>query len=746
MSQVSQERDCTKTEARAAAKAIILLLIKAFKDAQLYPATNPVVIESIKNSVQALKDVLGKQESAELLVDKGYLFLDGISAGANESRIAEFSLFLYRRGIHKLIFNPYLEFEEMRSLLGILAMKPEEIEESGGIAYLLGEKGIIGTTVESKGDLAIVDGAKLSVSEQDLLELESIRDLELTAEQLSSPRSFSRIFAEVEGGDLANIERLRALLGNPELFSILLEKFAVKRAAVEKTVDPTSRVETMLEILRSVGAAVTSLPSTNERAQLLENLSLSVRNLSTNSRNVLVNQGIVPNLSVNSVESNILSRFPVQNLTDVLCQNFRVGGGTASVMASYFKNLDFTQVDRSELAGALRNMLKQDEMLTPQVEAVLASEEAKSAPSKKDAVRGAPMPDVPVFKVEGYPAEKIVFKADERAELGTRMGAELAAPDAAYMIPSLLTLFRYESIPANLAVIIERATLYIEHLFATGNQEVAIDFINALHIELENKAKELGETQLETVKKGVEKIDQYLGEQGIKPRIEALRKLSRENPEFNEIVTYFGNIGSPAVIELFNVLEDEESRHVRLLICEAIAQIGERAIETIAEQIDHPNWHVVRNAVSVLGQIGSPECVPALRAALSHEEFRVRKAALKSLAAVRTDEAIQEICSRVNSADSDTCRAALSWVAVMEAEQALPMLKQLLGDSRIWKLDEDILHLAIEALGNIDSEEATVFLEQLRRKRSILRRRKSGIIRKSARAELTKDRENNAHE
>lgn len=735
MSQVSQERDRTKLGATVDARSVVSCLIKAQKDLQMYPATNPVVVESVEKIVHTLRQGFEAGDKVELLVEKDCLFLDGVSVGENEARVAKFSLSLYRRGIHKLVFNQYIEFEEMRTLLSIINLKPEEIEEAGGIASVMRDRGIIGATVEAKGELAIVNGANLFVSEKDLLEIEGLKDLELTAEQMGTPQSFSRVFAQVEGEDLASMERLRKLLENPELFSMLLEKFAVQRKAADEQVDPTSRVGNMLDILRSVGGAVASLPSGNERTQMLKNLSLSVLGLSTDSRTNLVSRGIVPNLATNNVESNILSRFPMGNLTDALYQNFKVSGGTASMMESYFKNLDFSQIDRSELAGSLRQALKQDEMLTPEVEAVLS--QGGSVPEAVTAAKNRPvLRDVAIRRVKGYPPEKILFSADERVKLAEHATAGIAAPDAKYMVPRLLTLFRHERIPADLTVILERITLYMEHLFVGQNQRIAIELIKELHAELEDKKKELSESQLEPVKEAIDKIDKYLGEQGIQPRIDKLRELSRGSPEFNEILKYFASIGIPAISELFRALEEEESRHARLLICEALAHIGSKAVDTVAERVNHSRWHVVRNAVSILGQIGAPECVPYLKDALSHEEIRVRKAAMKGLAAIKTDEAVEAICSCVSSPDIETCKTALEWISVMETEQAFPMLKQVLNGEHIWKMDDDVLRLAIEALGSIDFESAIALLEVLSRKRSMFRRRKSALIRKAAGAEL----------
>ena len=233
-------------------------------------------------------------------------------------------------------------------------------------------------------------------------------------------------------------------------------------------------------------------------------------------------------------------------------------------------------------------------------------------------------------------------------------------------------------------------------------------------------------------------VEKYLGEDGIRQRIDTFREIDRESSDFRALVGYFAAIGSPAIAELLHSLEDEESRHVRLLICQALAQIGDTAIRAVAERINHPQWFVARNAVSILGQIGTPQCVSYLDKALSHEEVRVRKEALKGLASVRTDEAIDRLCACVNGDDIEACKTALGWVSVIGTERALPAVEELLDDDHIWKTDNDIVRLAIETLGNIGSEPAAALLESLTRKRRLWRRRKSALIRQTATAALQK--------
>ena len=736
--QASPHKDRAKTDKLSKAEYFIFAFIKAKNDLLIYPAANPVVNESIEEALRLLKENFASGEMACLFVEKDRIQVNGDSVGSGDPRVSKLTLALYRRGVRKLVIDPGITFEEIKDLLAAINLKVEEIEEAGGITALIQSRGISRAAVEDAAELTIVDGASLPVSDDAIDDIEGLEDIEMAAAQLDSTERFSRMFVRVEEGDLAGIRHLRKLLQNPEVFSGILEKFALHIQKVEGEVDPKARIERMLEVLQIVGSAIASLPSEDERSQMLNNLAVSVLGLSANLRDELVSQGIMPNLALKGVESNILSRFPVTQLADAILEDFQVSGGAASVMESYFRNLDLSETDSSTLADTLHYSLNQSGMMNPEIDAVLTSEgkgvgaSAEDAQTDRDgagAQEGGP-PELDVPRLAGYLPEKILFQGDERAELMRQVSKEFESPAADIMAPALLELMRHEKTPLNHAALVERAVSYMEHFLLNQDYERAADLLQGMRAELHDRAEIFSGKQLEPLR---DAVDTYIGEQGIRRVADNFRNLNRESPHFQSMVKYFAAIGSSAMKTLLRILEDEESRHVRLLICQALAQTGEKAVAAVAGKVNHPQWFVVRNAVSILGQIGTADCVPHLRKALTHQDSRVRREALKGLVSVKTEEAIDAVCACVSEEDTDMCKAALGWIAAMGTERALPALQNLLGKESIWKSDDDVVRLAIEALETIESESAVALLEELTETRRLLfRRRKAALIRQRA--------------
>ena len=715
--------------------------IKAKNDLRIYPPANPVVRESIDEALLSLKENF-KSEMVEIAIEKDRLLINHDEAGSTDPRVSKLSLALYRRGVRKVVIDPGITFDEMRLMLDALNMKAEDIAEAGGIIEVLRKRNITRAAVEGTADLMIMDGANLPVSDDAILDLTDIEDMDEDLSLIDTPEGFSQMFVRVGDGDVDGIKRLRKLFKHPEVFTGMLAKCALQLEKVVGGVDPAIRVYRMLDMLQALGTAIASMPSEDERSEMMKSMAISVLGLSADLRGELLSKGMIPNLALKGIESGILSRFPVTELADVLLENFQISGGAATVMEGYLNSLDMDRSNKKELTESLQYSLKQSGKLTPEVEALLmeeivqvntngGEEKAYTAPDPKKARN-----DFNVPSIDGYPPEIILFQGDEKAELISRTSRELESPLANEMALALLAMLHHERSPTNHTELVERYVSNIELALEKRDYERMPGLISGLRAERENKVEVFSTVQLKPLDEAIEK---YVGENGVKRILTAFKIMKKESLEFGKVVEYVSSLGPPALKSLLHSLEEEKSRHVRLLACQALAEIGDLAVDAVAEKLDHPQWFVVRNAASILGQIGVADCVPHLQQALSHTEPRVRREALKGLASIKTDEAVDLICGCVQEEDIDICKAALGWVAIIRSPQAFPALDHLLGNGFMWKAEDEVVRLAIQALGAIQEEEATALLEKLSRVRKLIfGRKKAALIREAAAASLGK--------
>ncbi len=741
MSQSSSREKRPKTDTESKAEKFLSAFIKAKNDLRIYPPANPVVNESLEKALLSLREGFGA-ETAEITVEKERLFINHEKAGANDPRVTKLSLGLYRRGVRKVAIDPQITLEELRLLLDSLNMKAEDIAEAGGITAVMRKRGVTHAGVESAAELTIVDGANLPASDDTLPEFDDIDDLDDNFERVDTPEGFNRMFVRVGDGDASSVKRLRKLLGNPEAVTSMLEKCALQLEKVGGDSDPTTRVRRMLDMLQALGAAISSMPSQGERSEMLKNMAVSVLGLSAGLRGELLNKGMMPSLALKGVESEILSRFPVTELADVLLENFQISGGAATVMEGYLGGLQMDRSNRRELTDTLHYSLKQSGRMTPEVEVLLKKEAEKvNAEGGEQEPYAAPDPskarmDFDLPRIDGYPPERILFQGDEKTELISQVTKEFESPSADMMAVAALDMLCYEKSPLNHAELLNHAAKYIDAFLSDSGYEKAAEMIHGLKAERESKAQVFSAAQLKPLDETIEK---YAGEKGIRRLLANFKNMKKESSEFKQLTEYFSSLGLPAVKALLGSLEDEKSRHVRLLTCQALARMGDLAVGVVANRLDHEQWFVARNAAAILGQIGTADCVAHLQKALSHAEPRVKREALKGLASMKTEEATGLICECVKEHDIDMCKAALGWVAILRSPRAMPALQGLLSAGFVWRADDEVVRLAIQALGAIEGEEPAEMLENLSETRRFLfRRKKAAFIRAVATAAISK--------
>jgi HEAT repeat protein len=741
MDQASSHKNSPKTDNHSKAEHFLSSFIKAKNDLRIYPPSNPVVSESLDEALLSLKENF-KSEMVEIAVEKDRLLINHERIGATDPRVDKLSLSLYRRGVRKIAVDPGIRFDEMRLLLDALNMKAEDIAEAGGIISILQKRNITHAAVEGTADLMIMDGANLPVSDDAVPDLSEFEEVNDDSSMADTPEGFGRMFVRVGDGDVDGIKRLRKLLNNPEGLTEMLERCTVQLEKVDGDIDPAIRVQGMLDMLQTLGTAISSLPSVDERSDMMKSMAVSVLGLSADLRGELVNKGIMPNLTLKGIESGILSRFPVTELADVLLENFQISGGAATVMEGYLNSLALDRSDKDELTETLQYSLKQSGKLTPHVEAVLMEKidrVNKSGGENKPYTAPDPQKarmDFKVPSIDGYSPESIMFQGDEKAELISSILNEFESPMVNEMAYTLLALLQHEKSPGNHAELVQRFIPCIDQSLERHDYERVSDMIGELKAERERKSNIFSALQLKPLDEAIEK---YVGEKGIRSVLKAFKTMKRESKEFKTVTQYFSTLGLSAVTSLLHSLEDEKSRHVRLLTCQVLAEIGDIGIDAVAERLDHLQWYVVRNAVSILGQIGTADCVSHLQKALSHPEPRVQREALKSLASIKTEQAVELICECVNECDVEICKAALGWVAVIRSPQALPSLERLLANGFLWEADDEFVRLAIQALGAIPADEAIPLLEKLRKtRRLIFGRKKAALIRETAALSLNK--------
>ncbi|MBE0598816.1 MAG: HEAT repeat domain-containing protein [Desulfuromonadales bacterium] len=162
--------------------------------------------------------------------------------------------------------------------------------------------------------------------------------------------------------------------------------------------------------------------------------------------------------------------------------------------------------------------------------------------------------------------------------------------------------------------------------------------------------------------------------------------------------------------------EEKELAHRRLII-EALICHGAPAVPLLTEFLTDGRWFVVRNAVSILGEIREPSTASLLPPLLQHRDLRVARETIRALTKIGGTRAVGILLSLVEGNDQDLARQALLSLGAMKNTAAVPTLLRLIDRSDLLGKRFELKKGAIKALGEIGTTEASPTLVALLKRR-----------------------------
>ncbi|HEX8169059.1 MAG TPA: HEAT repeat domain-containing protein [Thermoanaerobaculia bacterium] len=184
------------------------------------------------------------------------------------------------------------------------------------------------------------------------------------------------------------------------------------------------------------------------------------------------------------------------------------------------------------------------------------------------------------------------------------------------------------------------------------------------------------------------------------------------------LVARVGGAIAPRVIE---ALGNEEDRNRRGRLVKALKTIGQPAFPHLVDALGAPTWFIVRNALNVLGDIGTAEHVEPIGRKLQHGDPRVRRAAARALGKIGGSEAELLLIAAMNDKDSETQAEVLLCLGAMKAHTAVTGVTEL-ARARLLGTDEKVRELAVTTLGQIGSDAALPVLGDILKPKSFFTR------------------------
>ncbi len=181
-----------------------------------------------------------------------------------------------------------------------------------------------------------------------------------------------------------------------------------------------------------------------------------------------------------------------------------------------------------------------------------------------------------------------------------------------------------------------------------------------------------------------------------------------------EVHPYLELLGDPMVRRLVVRLGEETDRTRRGRLVEVVRSVGSISLPALKDALTSPAWFLVRNALTLLSDIGDTGCIPAILPLLGHPEPRVRRTAVRALWKLGGPMAEPHLLTHMKETDAETMQEILFALGQLRSEGSLPQVTALAQDKRVL---ERLRIQALDTLGHIASPKAMpVILECMRRK------------------------------
>jgi hypothetical protein len=262
----------------------------------------------------------------------------------------------------------------------------------------------------------------------------------------------------------------------------------------------------------------------------------------------------------------------------------------------------------------------------------------------------------------------------------------------------------------------------LDALLTLGDFQKAGELLKRLYLSL--KIYELKDWQVDI-------IQHLIMEASEDPKIERIgRVLEREDGiRLEDVSGYLVLLQRNAIKPLIKLLGELRNSKTRRVICDALSEIGQNAIELIAPFIDDRRWFLVRNITYILGRIGKDQAFPHIQKALNHEDLRVRREAIQALGLIGNPKAVGLLVKALSDEDLRIrSLAAINLGKGGKAAGLIPLL-EVVQSKDFHRREPQEIKAFFDAVGMVGSNEATPVLQQLLERKSLFGRGKTDEVR-----------------
>jgi hypothetical protein len=210
----------------------------------------------------------------------------------------------------------------------------------------------------------------------------------------------------------------------------------------------------------------------------------------------------------------------------------------------------------------------------------------------------------------------------------------------------------------------------------------------------------------------------------------ATGKGDEEEAELGEYV--LRTVGKAAVVPAINALVSEGSRLGRRRLVDVLVSIGDAAVPWAVKMLDDQRWFVVRNMVTVLGGIGTPEAQRALARLAEDGDGRIRREVARALGRMSGPGAQEQVLRLLGDPEPAVRLLAISAAAGYPSEHTLGALVALFRRAGTGAADWNVRAAVLRSLGRLGLPGGVDLLAEVLGKRPWFRRKRWHDLKRSA--------------
>ena len=692
-------------------------LAVALKALQMYTALHPRAQEGLAAAHAILSQWLSEQDRLQFVVSGAKAFVDGQVQDTRSPHVSALVKLVSERGISGFVFERGVTPEEMLVFLQGLATKPPKLEEQGGFEALLRSAGVVSIKVSqtryqevSEGDESGSEGKApafspappVSPSPENLVKF--IREALLTSIARGATSTSGSTHSGANEGELGFLKGF----GPADLSGL---GPLGRELGLGEGMPTPGQLGTLRQVLMGLAPEV-QLSLLAGLASLPEHpagLALGVKALAGEILAVATSTALAQGcswLQLKGPVQDILRPLPDRDrLVRTLSAHLRITGMDASQAEAILRHLDWESLS---LEAKLLKVLEEGHLFELSLDERLALlRELLDLRRFDEFLR---IQDVLLDSLHSDRSE-LRLMAIQTLSGVARWAQDPGLPPGGEgpLAEALRAHFAWEPDPPTHRWTTEAIESLLVALIHRGELGAVISDLQ----ELEGLCAFLEDQQpwrneaLARLRASIQRP----------PLLDAaiLKAFALERDQMlHEVQPYIEFIGDPMARHLVNRLGEENDRTRRGRLVEAVRSMGPAALPALMDALVAPAWFLVRNALTLLSDLGDAGCVSSILPLLRHPEPRVRRTAVRALWKLGGPVAEPHLVAQMKDTDMETMQEILFALGQLKSESSLPQVTELAQDKRVI---EKLRIQAMDTLGHIASPKSLPMLvECLRRK------------------------------